>query len=228
MRKYSIISDMHKIKPRLLVVDDEPDQCDSIKNYFSRRNFVVQTASNGEDAISLIKETNPDLVLLDLKLTPDMNGKEVLRRLRLTDKGTKVVVITGDFLNDDELKEITSYGIADFLNKPLNISTLEDLIKKVLNDKYPKNIQVEQVKAPKGASKDVSLRRVKHDLANVTNDISNKCELYVLNAEDGIYNDKTAEERLNMANEVIKSVLKSVDRLAELTNKLSSFVVKKK
>lgn len=213
---------MKEEKPKLLAVDDEVDQCESIKSYFSRRNFLVFTASNGHDALSLIKENKPDLVMLDMKLSEDLTGKDLLKTLRQYDKDTKVVIITGDLLGEQEVKEISSFGIVDFLLKPVDVRTLEGVVKKVLQDNYPKSLRFEEIQPNKADSPEASLRRIVHDLSNVANDITNKCELYILDTEEGLNKDKSEKERLNEAISVLKGVLKSAERLTDLIKKLSA------
>jgi len=218
---------MTKHQPKLLVVDDEPEQCESIQSYFSRRNFLVLTAASGEDALVLIKESKPDLVLLDMKLSGDMSGKGVLRLLREGDKDTKVVMITGDLLNERDIREITGLGIIDLLIKPVDFKMLQSVIKKALENKYPEVVRFEEVK-PKQDLVETSLRRLSHDLSNITSDIANKCELYILDTEEGVNKHKTEKERLNEAINIIKSVLKSTDRLTDLVKKIASLAQKGK
>jgi len=220
MEKCVIIKDKMELKPKLLVVDDEPDIREIIKNHFSRRNFLVFTAASGEEALALIKESKPDLVLLDMKLSTAMDGRDVLRILRQYDKDTKVVMVTGEVIDDEVLKEITNLGIVEFLSKPVDFRTLISTIKKILEDTYPKAVRFEEVK-PKEEPNDVSLRRINHDLANITTDISSKCEEYILNTEEGFYKNKTEKERLDEAINIIKSVLKLTERLTDLVKKLS-------
>lgn len=143
-------------KPKLLVVDDEVDQCESITHYFSRRNFTVFSAGTGEEALRLIKENKPDLVLLDMKLEGNLEGRDVLRILRETDKDTKVAMITGDVFTEEEMQEIADLGIVDFLHKPIDVQTLEGVIKKVLERSYPKAVRFEVIKA-KEPTEDLSL-----------------------------------------------------------------------
>lgn len=214
-------------KPKLLVVDDEADQCEPFKNYFSRRGFFVFTASTGEEALALIKKNKPDLVFLDMKLESNMDGKDVLRILRQNDKETKVALVTGDILNEQAIQEITDLGIVEFLAKPVNFKTLENIIKKVLENKYPEVVRFEEIK-PKEAedSVQVSLRHISHDLSNITSDIANKCELYILDTEEGLYKDKSEKERLAETINILKSVLKLSERLKELVNKISSLAKK--
>ena len=225
MQKCVIIKKMGKHKPKLLVVDDERDQCESLKSYFSRRNFLVFTVASGEEALVLIKENKPDLVLLDLKLSSNMDGRDVLRILREYDKDTKVAMVTGSILSKQAIQEITDLGIVEFLTKPVDFLTLEKIIKKVLADTYPAAVRFEAIKHER-ASDEVSLRRISHDLSNITSDIANKCELYILDTEEGINKDQSEKERLNQAINLIKSVLKSTERLTDLVSKASSLAKK--
>jgi two-component system response regulator (stage 0 sporulation protein F) len=225
MEKCVIIKNTMEQKPKLLVVDDERDQCDSIKSYFSRRNFLVFTAATGEGALALIKENKPDLVLLDMKLEGNMDGKDVLQILRQSDKETKVVLVTGDILSEHQMQEITDLGIVEFLHKPVDMQTLEGIIKKVLQENYPTAIRFEAIK-PKEESIEVSLKRINHELANITNDIVSKCELYLLDTEEGLNKDKSEKARLDEAIDILKSVLKQTERLTDVVKKLSSLAKK--
>jgi len=213
-------------KPLLIVVDDEVDQCDSLKNYFSRRNFLVFTAATGEGALALIKENKPDLVLLDMKLEGNMDGKDVLQILRESDKETKVALVTGDILSEHEMQEIADLGIVEFLHKPVDMQTLEGVIKKVLQESYPRAVRFEAIKPKEEESVEVSLRRIAHDLSNITSDIASKCELYILDTEEGLNKDKGEKARLDEAIDILKSVLKQTERLTDVVKKLSSLAKK--
>lgn len=212
-------------KPKLLVVDDEVGQCESIKHYFSRRNFIVFSTGTGEEALSLIKKNKPDLVLLDMKIEGNLEGKDVLRILRETDKDTKVAMITGDVLTEQEMQDVADLGIVDFLHKPVDVHTLENVIKKVLEHSYPKAVRFEVIKA-KEPAEDVSLRRISHDLSNITSDIANKCELYILDEEEGLNKGKSGKVRLNEAAKILKAVLRQTERLTDIVKKLSSLAKK--
>lgn len=225
VEKYAIIKNMVEQKPKILMVDDEQDQLNSFKNYFSRRNVLVFTALSGEEALEAIKETSPDLILLDMKLSTDMDGKDVLRILREHDKETRVAIVTGDILDDQEIKELTDLGIVELLAKPLSLQDLESFIKKVLQGAYPNEIRFEQIKQPYLETED-SLRRINHDLADIINNIASKCELYFLNKEEGLYKNKTAEERLNDADELIESFSEASKELKDIIEKIASFVKK--
>ena len=216
---------MREENPRLLVVDDEADQCESLKHCFSRRGFVVFTAITGREALASIKKDKPDLLLLDLKL-PDMNGREVLRELREYDKKIKVVIVTGSVLTDQETQELADLGINELIFKPTDIVTLENVIKEALKHGYPKAFHFEAAKPKEEQPADVPLRSIAHELSNVTSDIATKCELYILDTEEGLKKNKTEKERLDEATDILKAVLKQTERLTDIIKKLSSLAKK--
>lgn len=216
---------MAEHKPKLLVVDDEPDQSASIESYFSKRGFLVFTAATGEEALRIIKDNAPDMVLLDKKLSSNMDGLDVLRVLRQHDKDTKVAIVTGDVLSGEERKEITGLGIVEFLDKPVDIKTLEDVVKKALLKSYSKAARFEKIK-PQTDPAEISLRRINHELANIANDIAGKCELYLLDTEEGLYKNKTEKERLAIADNVIQSVSRAAERIKGIVEKFSMLTKK--
>ncbi|MBF0510835.1 MAG: response regulator [Candidatus Omnitrophica bacterium] len=109
-------------KPRILIVDDEIDICTCLQGYFERRDFIVSTTGNGLEALSMLRVSKYDLVLLDLTL-PGLNGGKVLEGLRANDKETKVIIVSG---NDDakEIARLYSLGIEGYCSKPLMLENL--------------------------------------------------------------------------------------------------------
>ncbi|MFA5869024.1 MAG: response regulator [Candidatus Bathyarchaeia archaeon] len=80
---------------RILVVDDEPDVLDMTRTMLESRGFEVSEAASGEEALRLIAEKKPDLVLLDVVL-PGVTGLEICRRLKRSGdtRGIPVVMFT--------------------------------------------------------------------------------------------------------------------------------------
>ena len=112
---------------KILVVDDERDVCDFTQTFFRDRGFEVFSAGGGEEALLLVKEKNPDIVLLDIKMQY-MDGIKTLNHIKEIAPSTIVVMVTA--LNDtDRMKEATLLGARDYVTKPL---VLEELEKKVL------------------------------------------------------------------------------------------------
>ena len=118
--------------PKLLVVDDEIDILEVTKRFFKKRGLDVFAASDGNEALRLIKEENPDLILLDYNL-PGLSGVEILRKLREELKlSTKVIMVTG-FETETIINETKSLGIQDCVHKPLDLEKLEKIVMTVLN-----------------------------------------------------------------------------------------------
>lgn len=115
---------------KILVVDDEPDLSDILKNFFERKNYDVHVANNGEDALTLIKQERPHLVFLDIRM-PKMDGLTVLRNIRLIDTSIKVIMVTA--IEDEKtIQEAKSLGAVDYIRKPFKLDYLEkDVIEKV-------------------------------------------------------------------------------------------------
>lgn len=115
---------------KILVVDDEPEITEILKNFFQRKDYSVFTANNGEAALEVIKEQRPHLVFLDIRM-PKMDGLTVLRSIRLIDTSIKVIMVTA--IEDDKtIAEAKSLGAVDYISKPFQLEYLEkDVIEKV-------------------------------------------------------------------------------------------------
>lgn len=117
---------MHKI----LVVDDEHDICDFVKTFFKDRGFQVFTALNAEEALSITKKENPNLVLLDIKMK-GMDGLAVLKYIREFDKNIKVIMVTA-LEDQDKMHEAYKLGAIDYITKPLVLDYLEGAVERNL------------------------------------------------------------------------------------------------
>ena len=115
---------------KLLIVDDEADIREFAKNFFRKRNINVLTASGGSEALQLIDQEKPDLVLLDVRME-EMSGLDVLRTLRSKNNNTKVIMVTG-VENGESVKEAHDLGISGYVHKPLILEELEKVVYKEL------------------------------------------------------------------------------------------------
>ncbi len=118
--------DMHK----LLVVDDEQDICDFVKNFFKDRGFHVFTALNGDDAVSITKKERPDIILLDIRMK-GMDGMAVLKHIKEIDKNMRVIMVTA-LEDQDKMHEAYKLGACDYITKPLMLDYLEQAVEKNL------------------------------------------------------------------------------------------------
>ncbi len=86
------------LKPFVLIVDDVASNLDILSNILKNENYEIMSASSGEKALSLIAESLPDLILLDVML-PNVGGFEICKKLRET-KSTPVIMLSA--LSDEE------------------------------------------------------------------------------------------------------------------------------
>ena len=118
--------------PKLLIVDDEEDVRDIAKMYFSKRNIDVLATDSGDEAVRMVGEERPDLVILDFNL-PDISGAEVLKKIREDLKSdVKVMMMTG--MDEGEIKkEVGNLDVFRYLFKPLTLDVLEKIVLAELN-----------------------------------------------------------------------------------------------
>jgi len=113
---------------KILVVDDECDICDFVKNFFQERGYEVLTALSGEDAIEISKKEKPDLILLDVKMK-GMDGLAALKHLKGVDRKQRVIMITA-LEDQDKMDEASRLGACDYITKPLVLDYLESAVER--------------------------------------------------------------------------------------------------
>lgn len=104
-------------KQLILVVDDEPPIIRLVRAKLQADGYAVITAGNGEDALPLVEDERPDLVILDLMM-PGMDGFETLRRIRTTST-VPVIMLTARAGDIDKLRGFSG-GADDYVTKPFN------------------------------------------------------------------------------------------------------------
>ncbi|MEK6671735.1 MAG: response regulator [Nitrospirota bacterium] len=114
----------------ILVVDDEPLIRDLIVQFLSLRGYRALGVKDGSDALAMVEQAPPDLILLDLFL-PGMDGAEVLRQLRQRDYAGGVILITGSH-DEDTLDEAWALGPQEVIGKPIDLEQLLTSIQLVL------------------------------------------------------------------------------------------------
>lgn len=108
--------------PRVLAVDDESLIRMSLRIALAREGYLVDTASNGTEAMALLDQHAYDLVLLDLRL-PDVSGMEVLRYARRVAPSAKVLLVTAS-TNAPSATEAAREGAAGVVTKPFTLRGL--------------------------------------------------------------------------------------------------------
>lgn len=118
---------MSKNKITVLLVEDEQTLAMIIKDTLEENDFIIHTANDGEEGLSLFFELHPDVLVADVMM-PKMDGFEMVRRIRQTDKQTPVLFLTArSAINDvvegfelganDYLKKTFRYTRADYPNQ---------------------------------------------------------------------------------------------------------------
>lgn len=118
---------------KVLVVDDEPNLLRSLAQYLAIEDFVVETASNGEEALEKVSSFVPELILLDVMM-PGMDGFEVLAKIKEhpVHKDTPVIMLTAKDQSSDVLKGYQS-GATSYLVKPFDFDELVETITQTLS-----------------------------------------------------------------------------------------------
>ena len=106
---------------RVLVVDDDETIRRTLRINLRARGYEVEEVASGRDALSTLEDAPPDLVILDLGL-PDVDGVEVLRRLRRTSR-VPVVVLSARHQSDDKVEALDE-GADDYVTKPFGMDEL--------------------------------------------------------------------------------------------------------
>ena len=110
---------------KILVVDDEALARKLLKDFLESKGYDVITANGGKEALEKIRK-GPDIVLLDIMM-PDMNGMEVLDKIKETSPSTVVIMVTALAENAVGVESIKR-GAFDFVTKPIDLKHLEFLI----------------------------------------------------------------------------------------------------
>jgi DNA-binding response OmpR family regulator len=117
---------------RILIADDEPNIVISLEFLMKREGFEIRVAQNGDDALAMVKEFRPDLVLLDVML-PRKNGFEVCQQIRADPEyaGTRIVMLTAKG-RDTEVAKGLALGADAYITKPFATKALVTQVKQLL------------------------------------------------------------------------------------------------
>jgi two-component system cell cycle response regulator DivK len=119
--------------PLILVVEDAPDNQVLVEQVFQDSGYRVTCIQDGQAALDWLETNHPDLILLDLSL-PEIDGWEVARQLKASDRTAKIpiIAVTAHAMKGDKEVAIAA-GCDDYLTKPLDIDLLEACVKQWLD-----------------------------------------------------------------------------------------------
>ena len=126
-RKYDF-----KMPSKVLLVDDEREFVQTLSERLIMRDMGSAVAYDGESALTMVSEDEPDVMILDLKM-PGINGIEVLQRVKKDNPDIEVIILTGHGTESDR-EMCMKLGAFAYLQKPVDIDVLSDTLKKA-NDK---------------------------------------------------------------------------------------------
>jgi len=122
---------------KILVADDEQEIRNLLDHFLKGQGYEVVLASDGNQALELAIEENPQLIILDIKM-PGLDGLEVCKRLKEKEqtKLIPVIVITGF---EDNKMEALNIGADDFVNKPFDMAEISSRVKSALQIRHLTN-----------------------------------------------------------------------------------------
>jgi len=125
---------LRAMKKKVLVVDDDQNIAELVKNVLELEGFEVRIANSGKNCMMMLVEFQPDLILLDIRM-PDMSGIEVAKEMK-KDKANekrKIVFLSAHY-GDVAKEDLKDLRIKEFIEKPFENNELVEKIKKVIKD----------------------------------------------------------------------------------------------
>lgn len=122
---------------KILVVDDEEQIRELLREFLTGAGYEVAVAANGEDALEVAQRERPDLILLDVRM-PELDGVETCGRLKTNDKTRSIPIIMATAFGDT-LAEALDAGADDFVSKPFQLEEIGLRIKSLLRVRHLTN-----------------------------------------------------------------------------------------
>lgn len=119
------------VKKKLLIVDDQFGIRVLLSEVFEEDGYIIFQASNGVQALKILQEENPDLVLLDMKI-PGMDGLEILRKMREMKMETNVIMMTA-YGELEMINEAKRLGALTHFAKPFDIDRVREEVRTYMN-----------------------------------------------------------------------------------------------
>ena len=119
------------MKPSILVVEDEQAMRLLLREFLEILGYNVIVAEQGQEAVEISRTTPIDLAFLDMNL-PDMNGLELMNRLRTNGAVFPFVVLSAN-LKESFSGDVTPLGVREILEKPVDLDVLETVVRRILS-----------------------------------------------------------------------------------------------
>lgn len=180
---------------RILIIDDEPYNIDILRIFLTSLHYEIFIAKSGTEGLSMVDETEPDLILLDVMM-PDMSGFEVCRHwMERGDFDIPIIFLSANAQKEDILEGL-HLGAFDYLTKPFDLDLLERKIVFALDQKLK--------------------------LKNLKEDNKLLAELVYVDALTGLYNRAYLDATIQMMNEGTRSfnaaIMVDLDRFKSIND----------
>jgi two-component system sensor histidine kinase/response regulator len=205
--------------PTILVVDDQPINVQLLKRKLEREGIQVSAAYNGAEALQIVKQEKPDLILLDVMM-PDMDGIEVCQRLQ-ADESTRsipIIFVTARTSKEGKIEGL-GVGAVDYITKPIDLdetlARVQTQLRFVAINREMIDLQRRLVEARRAATIGAVTQGIAHNLNNLLGVVIGYLDLIKA------YYDKPEQVKKNAMH-----VEEAVHRIVSIIKQLSSLVVK--
>jgi len=129
-----LMDDFKGNKETILVIDDVPEQRKIARDSLKMLEYIPFTVSSGEKAVLFLKKHPVDLIILDMKMEPGMDGLETYKKILKIRPDQKAIVASG-FSENDRVREVLKMGAGRYIKKPYTLKKMAHAIKEELSDK---------------------------------------------------------------------------------------------
>jgi DNA-binding response OmpR family regulator len=205
--------------PTILVVDDQPINVQLLKRKLEREGIQVSAAYNGAEALQLVKQVKPDLILLDVMM-PDMDGIEVCQRLQSEEatRSIPIIFVTARTSKEGKIEGL-GVGAVDYITKPIDLdetlARVQTQLRFVAINREMIDLQRRLVEARRAATIGAVTQGIAHNLNNLLGVVIGYLDLIKA------YYDKPEQVKKNAMH-----VEEAVHRIVSIIKQLSSLVVK--
>ena len=124
---------------RVVIADDNQQNCELLDAYLADEGYEIYMASDGQETLDRVAETQPDLILLDIMM-PKLSGYEVCQKLKEDEKTAAIPILMVTALNEmGDIEKAVAAGCDDFLTKPVNRLELTTRVRSLLRVRHLMN-----------------------------------------------------------------------------------------
>jgi two-component system sensor histidine kinase/response regulator len=205
--------------PSILVVDDQPINVQLLRRKLEREGIRVVSAYSGTEALELVQQNKPDLILLDVMM-PDMDGIEVCERLQADEdlRGIPVIFITARSNKESKLEGL-NVGAVDYITKPIDLdetlARVQTQLRFVAINRQVLDLTRRLEESRKAATIGAVTQGIAHNLNNLLGVVIGYLDLVKA------YHDEPAQVKKN-----VHHVEDAVQRIVAIIKQLSTLVVK--